>query len=84
MSKFNNIKIGKRLILVFGILLALMTILGISGYTLINSISDKTIYALNTDAKLCEYSQRGRANTVGTRRYEKDIFINAMNTEAER
>ena len=38
---------------------------------------------LQTDSQISENGQRARANVVGMRRYEKDLYINIGNKEKE-
>ncbi len=72
----KNLKIGKRLGIGFGIMLLLIMIVGITGYWGVNKSSSSTIHMLKGDAQLSNSGERLRANIVGMRRYEKDIFLN--------
>ncbi len=72
----NNLKIGKRLGLGFGILLLIMAGIGVTGYWGVRSLTGLTTRMLQTDASISENAARARANVLGLRRYEKDIFIN--------
>jgi len=72
----KNMKIGPRLFLGFGVILLILMAVGGGGYWGVESISQKTITMLQTDAQLSEDASRARANIVGLRRYEKDIFLN--------
>src|SRR5205814_1940241 len=78
---FTKIKIGKRLALAFTVVLMLTVIITISGYWGLFTISTETIDMLRGDAKLAEHSERARANVVGMRRYEKDVFLNIGSEE---
>jgi methyl-accepting chemotaxis protein len=73
---FKNMKIGTRLALGFGFVLLMLIIIGIAGFWGVNSISSNTINMLKGDAQVSEHASRARANTLGLRRYEKDLFIN--------
>jgi len=57
-----------------GILLAL--VLAATGYFGLKSISQTTDRMLLSEAQLAQHAARARANTLGMRRFEKDIFIN--------
>jgi methyl-accepting chemotaxis protein len=71
-----NMKIGIRLGLGFLLLLVLMLAVGGAGYWGVRTSTDATIRMLNTDAKVAEQSARVRANVLGCRRFEKDMFLN--------
>jgi methyl-accepting chemotaxis protein len=73
---FKNMKIGKRLSLGFGFVLIMLLGIGMSGYWGVNSISNLTINMLQGDSMVSEHASRARANVLGLRRYEKDLFIN--------
>ncbi len=73
---FKNMKIGKRLALGFGFVLIMLVGIGISGYWGVNSVSNTTITMLQGDSTVSEHAARARANVLGLRRYEKDLFIN--------
>jgi methyl-accepting chemotaxis protein len=73
---FKNMRIGKRLALGFGFVLIMLIGIGISGYWGVNSVSNTTITMLQGDSAVSEHAARARANVLGLRRYEKDLFIN--------
>jgi methyl-accepting chemotaxis protein len=79
----KNMKIGTRLMLGFGIVLALLLTITGSGYWGVHSLEDKTITMLQTEAQIAQHSARARANILGLRRYEKDLFINIGSREKE-
>jgi methyl-accepting chemotaxis protein len=79
----KNMKIGMRLALGFGFLLVMLISIGITGYWGVNSISNATIAMLNGDANVSEHSARARANVLGLRRFEKDLFLNIGSKEKE-
>ena len=73
---WRNMRVGTRLTLSFGVIVALLVgvaALGRWGFREITATADRI---LSTDAALAEHSARARANIVGLRRYEKDIFLN--------
>ena len=72
----RNVSIGPRLILPFASLLVLLLGVAGVGYWGITRSMDFMLGVMNNEAKLAEHSSRARANTVGMRRYEKDIYIN--------
>jgi methyl-accepting chemotaxis protein len=78
---FKNMSIGMRLSMGFGILLALLFVLSIIGYWGVHAVSSATEHMLEGDANIAEHAARMRANVVGMRRFEKDIFINVGNAD---
>jgi methyl-accepting chemotaxis protein len=83
MSTLRNMKLGTRLALGFGFVLAMLIMIGVSGYWGVNSISHTMIAMLQGDALVAEHAARARANVLGLRRYEKDIFLNIGSKEKE-
>ena len=79
----NNLKIGMRLGIGFGLMLVIILAVGITGYWGVRESTDTTIEMLRGDATLSENASRARANIVGLRRYEKDIFLNIGNRDKE-
>ena len=69
-------KIGKRLAFGFGALMLLLIVIATTAYLGMQSLSVKTEAMLRGDAKIAEHAARARANTLGLRRFEKDIFLN--------
>lgn len=78
--------IGRRLLVSFGVILALLAGVGGVGYWSASRISEGSISKfhemLRTDAALTEHSARARANVLGLRRGEKDIFLNIKSRDA--
>ncbi len=72
----KNMKIGTKLMGGFGLVLLLLLIVGIVGYWSTNKVATTTIHLLDGDAKIAQHSARLRANVLGLRRYEKDMFLN--------
>ncbi len=60
----------------FGLLLLLLVVVGGVGYWGVKSISGTTFRMLDQDASIAEHAARLRANIVGMRRFEKDVFLN--------
>ena len=74
--RISDMKIGTRLGSGFGVLLLILIGIGIAGYWGMQSVSDRTVEMLQTDAVIADSSSRARANVIALRRYEKDTFIN--------
>jgi len=83
--KLNDIKIGKRLGLGFGIVLLMMIVVGALGYMSVKSVSGATKVMIRGDAHIAENAAEARSHVLGMRRYEKDLFMNigAKEKEAE-
>lgn len=85
----SKMGVKKLLSVGFGVVLLLLIGIAISGYWGLNSVTTTAIVEfkgmLATDAAITEHSARARANVVGLRRYEKDIYLNigAKDKEAE-
>ena len=77
----NNIKIGKRLGLGFGLVVLLVFGLGAAGFWGISSISRATGELLNHEVKMVEYSNELSVSINELRRFEKDAFINIDSAE---
>ena len=80
----KSMAIGKRLGLAFGALLILILAVAGVGYWGLDVTADLTYRILAVDATLVEHGQRARANTLGLRRFEKDLFLNIGDSERER
>ncbi len=78
---FKNKSIGMRLSLGFGVLLALLFLLSVIGYWGVHVVHGTTVHMLEGDAQVAEHAARARANILGLRRFEKDVFINIGNTD---
>jgi methyl-accepting chemotaxis protein len=79
--KFNDLKIGTRLGLSFGIVLLLLLVASAVGWWGVTTVTGTTVAMLRGDAQIAEHAARARANILGLRRFEKDIFINIDNME---
>lgn len=72
----NNAKIGTKLYSSFGILLVfLITLWGVGKWGL-TSLRDAVSHSFGGDVKIMELASRARANALGMRRFEKDMFLN--------
>jgi methyl-accepting chemotaxis protein len=78
----KKMKLGTRLALGFGAMLLLLFAVGGTGWWGLNSISRTTMNMLATDAAIAEHSSRAKANVVGMRRHEKDIYLNIDSKKA--
>ncbi|TSK05175.1 MAG: HAMP domain-containing protein [Geobacter sp.] len=72
----KNVRIGGRLGLGFGIMLLIVIAVGGTGYWGVRESTQTTIAMLQGDASISEHASRARANVVGMRRYEKDLYLN--------
>jgi methyl-accepting chemotaxis protein len=81
MRWFNNMKLGVRLGLAFGFLLLLLFTVATTGYLGMRRISQEVVRSLASDGVIAQHAGRARANILGLRRFEKDIFINIDNPE---
>ena len=73
---FKHLKVGTRLGLGFGVVLLLLIGVGISGYWGVGSVTGTMTRMLRGDAAVAEHAARARANVLGLRRFEKDLYIN--------
>jgi methyl-accepting chemotaxis protein len=76
-------KIGTRLAMGYGLVLALMGAVGAAGYWGLERVADLGREILKVSSPLVEHSQRARANTLGLRRFEKDYFLNIGSPDKE-
>ena len=72
----NNMKIGTRLLLSFGILLLLLIVVAGTGYWGVKSGEHTIDTMLDTEGRIAQHSATARADVLGMRRGEKDIFLN--------
>jgi hypothetical protein len=82
-SMLKDMKIGRRLALAFGLVLALMATVSAAGYWGLETVAGLAREILNVSSPLVEHSQRARANTLGLRRFEKDYFLNIGSPEQQ-
>lgn len=79
----KNLTIGKRLGLGFGVIVALMLVVAVTGYWELTSTANITKEILERESPLVENSQRVRALGLELRRYEKDTFLNMADPEKQ-
>jgi methyl-accepting chemotaxis protein len=65
----------------FGAVAVLTLIVAAGGIWGVKQITGKTVAALGTSFEISENGSRARANTLGMRRYEKDILLNLQSPE---
>jgi methyl-accepting chemotaxis protein len=73
---FNNLKIGKRLALAFGVSIVLVAVAGLTGFWGLSQTVQTTYGILHYDAKLMQEASQAQVNGLELRRYEKDTFLN--------
>lgn len=74
--KINNIRIGLRLGLGFGMLSLMLIIGGFTGYWAVDKSTTATTTMINGDAAVSEHAAKALADVIGMRRYEKDLYLN--------
>src|SRR5581483_10203347 len=79
----KNMRVGKRLALISGLVMALMLVVAAMGYWGLDKATNMANRILTVDSRLVEYSERAMSYTLGMRRYEKDTFINLGSPEKE-
>jgi methyl-accepting chemotaxis protein len=73
---FNNLKIGKRLAIAFGVSIILVAVAGLTGFWGLSQAVQTTYGILHHDAKLMQEASAAQVNGLQLRRYEKDSFLN--------
>ena len=73
---FNNLKIGKKLALGFGISILLVAVVALAGFWGLSQNAQTTYGILHHDVKLMEQASQAQASGLQLRRYEKDAFLN--------
>ena len=78
---FNNMKIGKRLALAFGVSILLVAVAGLTGFWGLSQAVQTTYGILHHDAKLMQEASAAQVNGLELRRYEKDTFLNVADKQ---
>src|SRR4051794_23453502 len=78
---FNNLKIGKRLALAFGVSIVLVAVAGLTGFWGLAQTVQTTYGILHHDAKLMNEAAQAQVNGLELRRYEKDAFLNIADSQ---
>jgi methyl-accepting chemotaxis protein len=68
----RKLRIGQRIGLGFGVLVALLLIVVTTSYLGLGAYAE----LLEGDVKISQYAERVRAHVLGLRRFEKDIYLN--------
>jgi methyl-accepting chemotaxis protein len=77
----KNLSIGKRLGVAFASLGLLMLTVASAGYWGTRQVAALATGVIKVDSPLVENAQRARANTLGLRRFEKDVFLSIGSAE---
>jgi methyl-accepting chemotaxis protein len=72
----KNMSIGSRLAVAFAALGILVLSVAAIGYGGARTTGELATRFVKVDSPLVEHAQRARANTLGMRRFEKDVFLN--------
>jgi methyl-accepting chemotaxis protein len=72
----KNMKIGQRLALGFGAVLAMLIVVASVGYWTLSATTKTTIHILEIDWPLVDATHRVRFESLKLRQYEKDLFLN--------
>lgn len=75
----NSFSIAKRLAMGFGVVLALLLVVALSGYWGMESVTNETVSMLHGDAKLSQLADEAKIATLELRRFEKDTLLNMDN-----
>jgi methyl-accepting chemotaxis protein len=78
---FRSMKVRSQLALGFGLVILFLVASSLVGYWGVSSGSERTQEMLAREARLQEHFSRARANVVGLRRFEKDLYINIASPE---
>ena len=72
----KNMKISRRLLLGFGVVLLLLFVVAGTGYWGLDSVKQETVSMLQGDAQISQFSALIKEDTLELRRGEKDSFLN--------
>src|SRR5437764_5237462 len=72
----NKFSIAKRLALGFGIVLALLLAVALSGYWGMESVTTETVSMLHGDEAISQKSDELNIDNLQLRRFEKDMLLN--------
>ncbi len=73
---FNDLKIGTRIGTGFGVVILLAVVIWGTGQWGLASMRGAVDEMLGVDVHMMEHASRARANALGLRRFEKDLFLN--------
>ena len=74
--KFNNMSIGSRLSIAFGVVAALVLATALAGGWGMRAIAKTSATIIDGDLTVAELAAEMKAGMLGLRRFEKDVFIN--------
>lgn len=80
--KLSNFSVGNRLLVGFGVVLAMACLMWTAAWFGISGMMEETRHILQGSNKMMALSGLARADSIMLRQYEKDIFIN-INTPAK-
>src|SRR5579864_2570149 len=75
----KNMKISRRLLLGFGVVLLLLSVVAGTGYWGLDAVKQETVSMLQGDAQISQFAALIKADTLELRRAEKDSFLNIDN-----
>ena len=75
----KNMRISRRLLLGFGVVLLLLFVVAGTGYWGLDSVKQETVSMLQGDAQISQFAALIKADTLELRRAEKDSFLNIDN-----
>jgi methyl-accepting chemotaxis protein len=76
---WKNLNIGQRLGMSYTLLVALLLVVVATAYSGLNAYGD----FIEGDIKIAQHAERARANVLGMRRFEKDMFLNVGDKHRE-
>ncbi|HEV8435722.1 MAG TPA: methyl-accepting chemotaxis protein [Thermoanaerobaculia bacterium] len=79
----QQITIGKRLFAGFGILVAFLAVVAITGQWGLGTAVDTAMKAMNVDVAIAGFANDAKIATIDMRRYEKDYFLNIGDRDKE-
>src|SRR5437762_5769457 len=80
---FSNWKIGTRLALSFGVSIALVAVVAVTGFWGLSQTVQTTYQILHHDGKMTNLALQAQIDGTDLRRFEKDTFLNIGNKEKE-
>ncbi len=81
MQWFYDMKVGKRLLVSFGAVLALLALVAAAGLWGLITSENRVMTMLDTEGKILQNASRLRANILGMRMNEKSILLNVKSAD---
>src|SRR5579864_5930532 len=72
----KNMRISRRLLLGFGVVLLLLFVVAGTGYWGLDSVKQETVSMLQGDAQISQFAALNKEDTLELQRGEKDSFLN--------